>query len=451
MHRATSPRTIAKDVELPMLTANENDLLCRVEGAAPMGRLMRGHWLPICMAEEVAEPDGAPLRARLLGEDLVVFRDSDGRLGVVGEHCPHRRASLALGRNEESGLRCLYHGWKIDVDGNVVEMPSEPPASCLAAKVKHTAYRSEETGGFVWVWMGADAAPPFERPAWAPSPTTKVSIVKMLVNANWAQVLEGAIDSAHSSTLHATDMPPARVDGARATATVWPRPSTDKAPRLVVQSTEFGFRYAAIRRPIKDAATRDYIRVTLFVAPFTVLIPPNNQYNLSILNIPVDDTHTMFYFIAWSDRDDGGIDQDAWRTFCGALPGVDLDAHFRHRRNRDNGYLQDRLAMQAGDFTGMRGIPVQDLAMWETMGAIADRSAERLGASDVAIVEFRKLMVDAVRRHANGEPVIGAPGRRPPYVTLQSFEGIVPKGSDWTTLGAAANGSVLATETMPNG
>jgi len=218
-----------------------------------------------------------------------------------------------------------------------------------------------------------------------------------------------------------------------------------------VQPTEFGFRYAAIRRPIKDAATRDYIRVTLFVAPFTVLIPPNNQYNLSILNIPVDDTHTMFYFIAWSDRDDGGIDQDAWRTFCGALPGVDLDAHFRHRRNRDNGYLQDRLAMQAGDFTGMRGIPVQDLAMWETMGAIADRSAERLGASDVAIVEFRKLMVDAVRRHANGEPVIGAPGRRPPYVTLQSFEGIVPKGSDWTTLGAAANGSVLATETMPNG
>ena len=178
MHRATSPRTIAKDVELPMLTANENDLLCRVEGAAPMGRLMRGHWLPICMAEEVAEPDGAPLRARLLGEDLVVFRDSDGRLGVVGEHCPHRRASLALGRNEESGLRCLYHGWKIDVDGNVVEMPSEPPASCLAAKVKHTAYRSEETGGFVWVWMGADAAPPFERPAWAPSPTTKISIVR---------------------------------------------------------------------------------------------------------------------------------------------------------------------------------------------------------------------------------------------------------------------------------
>ncbi|HWD15792.1 MAG TPA: Rieske 2Fe-2S domain-containing protein, partial [Casimicrobiaceae bacterium] len=111
-----------------MLNADENDLLCRVEGDAPMGRLMRAHWLPICMSEEVADADGTPVRARLLGQDLVVFRDSDGRLGILGEHCPHRRASLALGRNEESGLRCLYHGWKIDVDGNVVEMPSEPAA-----------------------------------------------------------------------------------------------------------------------------------------------------------------------------------------------------------------------------------------------------------------------------------------------------------------------------------
>ena len=417
-----------------MLTAEENDLLCRVEGDAPMGHLIRTHWLPICMSEEVSEPDGTPVRARLLGEDLVVFRDSDGRLGVVGEHCPHRRASLALGRNEESGLRCLYHGWKIDVDGNVVEMPSEPAASCLAAKVKHTAYRSQEAGGFAWVYMGRGEPPPFEPPAWAPSPATRTSIVKMRIDANWAQVLEGAIDSAHSSTLHATDMPPARVDGAKATATVWPRPSTDKAPRLSVQQTDFGFRYAAIRRPIKDAATHDYVRVTLFVAPFTVLIPPNNLYNLSILNVPVDDTHTMFYFIAWSDRDGGGIDQEAWRKFCGAQPGVDLDANYRHRRNRDNGYLQDRQAMKLGDFTGMRGIPTQDMAMWETMGPIADRAAERLGASDLAIVEFRRRMVDAVRRHAAGEPAIGTAGRRPPYVTLQSFEGIVAKGVDWRML-----------------
>jgi phthalate 4,5-dioxygenase oxygenase subunit len=417
-----------------MLTAEENDLLCRVESAAPMGRLMRAHWIPICMSEEVTEPDGAPVRACLLGEDLVVFRDSDGRLGVVGEHCPHRRASLALGRNEESGLRCLYHGWKIDVDGNVVEMPSEPAASCLAAKVRHTAYRSVEAGGFVWTFMGDGEPPAFEPPAWAPSPGTRISIVKMRIDANWAQVLEGAIDSAHSSTLHSTDMPPARVDGARATANVWPRPSTDRAPRLVVQPTDFGFRYAAIRRPIKDAATHDYVRVTLFVAPFSVLIPPNDVYNLSILNIPLDDTHTMFYFVAWSDAKRPGIDQEAWRKFCGAQPGVDVDLRYRHVRNRDNGYRQDRQAMRLGDFTGIRGIPTQDMAMWETMGPIADRTRERLGASDVAIVEFRRIMIDAARRHAAGEPAIGTPGRRPPYVTLRSFEGIVTKDRDWRML-----------------
>src|SRR5947209_5210876 len=195
-----------------MMTAEENDLLCRVEGDAPMGALMRRHWIPACMSEEVAASDGPPVRVRLLGEDLVAFRDSDGRLGVVGEHCPHRRASLALGRNEESGLRCLYHGWKIDVEGNVVEMPSEPATSCLAAKVRHTAYPSQEAGGFVWVYMGNDAPPLFEPPAWAPPGQSRISIVKMRIDANWAQVLEGAIDSAHSSTLHATDMPPARVE-----------------------------------------------------------------------------------------------------------------------------------------------------------------------------------------------------------------------------------------------
>src|SRR5271154_7151285 len=137
-----------------MLTAEENDLLSRVEGDAPMGRIMRSHWLPICMAEEVAESDGTPVRARLLGEDLVVFRDSAGRLGVLDEHCPHRRASLAFGRNEECGLRCLYHGWKSDVDGNILDMASEPEGSRLKSTMKHKSYPVCEGGGFVWTYMG---------------------------------------------------------------------------------------------------------------------------------------------------------------------------------------------------------------------------------------------------------------------------------------------------------
>jgi phthalate 4,5-dioxygenase len=420
-----------------VLTAQENDMLCRVEGAAPMGQLFRRHWIPICLSEEVAESDGTPVHAKVLGEDLVVFRDSEGRLGVLDAHCPHRRASLVLGRNEDGGIRCLYHGWKMDVHGNVLEMASEPAASELCSKVKHLAYPTEEAGGFVWAWMGPkEEMRPFERPAFSPTPATRVSIVKVVVDANWAQILEGAIDSAHSSSLHSTDMPPARVDGAKATDKAWPRPSTDKAPRLQLQQTPFGFRYAAIRRPIMNSATHDYVRVSLFVAPFTVLIPPNNLYNLANLNVPRDDTSTTFYFVAWSDTGPG-IDVEAWRKFCGAQPGIDLDERWRKKRTWDNFYLQDRAAMKLGDFTGIRGIPMQDMAMWETMGPIADRSRERLGASDLAIVEFRRIMVEAARRCAEGGPAIGTVEPRVPSAKLRSFEGIVPKTADWRTLGVA--------------
>jgi phthalate 4,5-dioxygenase len=423
-----------------MLTAEENDLLCRVEGDAPMGHLMRRHWIPACLSEEMAEPDGAPMRLRLLGEDLVAFRDSDGRLGILDEHCPHRRASLALGRNEECGLRCLYHGWKMDVDGNVLEMASEPAESGLAAKVKHKAYPAREAGGFVWAYMGpADEVPEFEPPAFAPVPDAKVSIVKIVVECNWAQVLEGQIDSAHSSTLHSSDMRPARVDGAKATDSAWLRPSTDKAPRLQFEKTGFGFRYAAIRRPIVNAGTHDYVRTTVYIAPFTALIPPNNAYNVASVIVPIDDTATMFHFLAWTAGDKPGIDQEAWRKFNVAQVGIDLDAQFRNVRTRANTYRQDRNAMKLGDFTGIRGIPNQDIAMWESMGPIADRSKERLGASDLAVVEFRRLMVEAARKMRNGGPALGTTAPRTAHAALSSFEGIVPKGADWRTLGVAAS------------
>jgi phthalate 4,5-dioxygenase oxygenase subunit len=285
--------------------------------------------------------------------------------------------------------------------------------------------------------------PAFEPPAFAPRRETRVSAVKVQVDCNWAQILEGAIDSAHSSSLHSTDMPPARVDGAKATETVWPRPSTDKAPRLQLQHTPFGFHYAAIRRPIMNSATHDYIRVSLFLAPFTVLIPPNDMYNLANVNVPRDDTHTTFYFIAWSDTGPG-IDSASWRKFCGAEVGVDLDQRYRKRRNRDNDFLQDREAMRAGDWTGIRGIPMQDMAMWETMGPIADRGRERLGASDLAIVEFRRIMIEAVKQFAAANPAIGTTEPRLPRAKLRSFEGIVPKGTDWRTLNVSPEERALA-------
>jgi phthalate 4,5-dioxygenase len=419
-----------------MLTTEENDLLCRVEGKAAMGRLMRQHWLPACMSEEVVERDGTPVRSRLLGEDLVVFRDTEGKLGILGEHCPHRRASLAFGRNEEGGLRCLYHGWKFDVEGKVLDMACEPPGSRIGDRLQHKSYPAREGGGFVWVYMGAlEAMPEFEPPSWAPTPDTKISIVKMHVQCNWAQVLEGAINSAHSSSLHSSVMPSMAVEGAQARGTVWPRPSTDKAPRIQYQLTNFGFRYAAIRKPILNAESHDYVRITLFVAPFTVLIPPNDQYKLAQMLIPIDDENTMFYWVAWDETK--GIAQDEWRAFCGATVGVDLDRNYRKIRTLDNMFLQDREAMKHGDFTGIAGIPAQDMAMWESMGTITDRTEDYLSASDVAVVQFRRQMVKAVRDVEQGGKAIGTTEPHIPHVKLASFEGIVPKTTSWRTLGVA--------------
>jgi phthalate 4,5-dioxygenase len=418
-----------------MLTRQENELLCRVDGGAPMGGLMRRHWMPVCLIEEVSEPDGTPVKARLFGEDLVVFRDTKGRVGVLDEYCPHRRASLVLGRNEDCGLRCLYHGWKVDVEGAVLEMASEPAASGLAAKVKHRAYPTHEWGGLVWAYLGPrESMPSFLPPAWAPTADTRVSIGKAVIPCNWAQILEGAIDSAHSSSLHSSDMVPARVDGAKATDTNWLRPSTDKAPRLQVQGTSYGFRYAALRKPISNAATHDYVRSTVFVAPTTVLIPPNDLYNVANVNVPVDDTHTAFYFIAWG-HPSTTPDAETWRTFLCVRRGADLDSNYVPLRTVDNRFWQDRAAMKSGNFTGITGFPNQDIAMWTTMGPIADRSRDRLGASDLAIVEFRRRMLDAVRAFQAGAPPIGT-GELSIPADVCAYQAIVPKSVDWRTYAA---------------
>ena len=421
-----------------MLTPEENDLLCRVEGNAPMGQLMRRHWIPALLTEEVLLADGDPVPVRLFGEDLVAFRDTDGTVGLMDRYCPHRRASLEFGRNEDGGLRCLYHGWKVNVLGDVVEMPSEPPGACAAMKLKHKTYPTHEHGGFVWAYMGPpETMPEFQPPPFAPTADTKVSIVKIKLDCNWAQILEGAIDSAHSSSLHSSDITPARVDGTRPTGTTFARPSTDKAPRIQVQTTDYGFKYAAIRRPIQNAETLEYVRMTVYVAPFTALIPPNSQYNSCNVNVPIDDTHTMFHFISWS-LDNGAVDQEQYRKLLGAQIGIDIDKRYSKIGTPENRHLQDRQAMKLGNFTGIRGFPNQDIAMWETMGPIADRSIERLGASDQAIVAFRLLMVDAARRLSEGAPALGSAGTSNiPQATIHSFEGIRPKGAEWRHLDRA--------------
>jgi phthalate 4,5-dioxygenase len=420
-----------------MLTAAENDLLCRVEGNAVMGQLMRRHWIPALLSEQVA-PDGAPLRVQLLGERLVAFRDSDGKVGLLGESCPHRKASLAFGRNENCGLRCLYHGWKFDTDGNILEMPSEPKSSALPDKVRHLSYPTREGGGFVWAYMGpSELMPEFEAPAWAPHAEARVVIAKVALPCNWAQIMEGQIDSAHSSTLHSSDMRPARGEAA-AKGDHWVRPSTDKNPRIQVQLTNYGMRYAAIRRPITNANTHDYVRITTFVAPFVALIPPNSSYNVASVITPRSDTSSYFHFIAWAEGDQVGIDADAWRKFCVLEVDKDVDQQFRPiKRHAHNDYLQDRELMKSDSFTGIAGIPNQDIAMWESMGPIADRTQERLGASDIAIVQFRRIMLEAVKSFQARGAVIGQTEPRLPQAKLRSYQGIVEKTVPWRMLGAS--------------
>ncbi|MEM9197384.1 MAG: Rieske 2Fe-2S domain-containing protein [Pseudomonadota bacterium] len=417
-----------------MLSRAENDILTKVGPGTPMGGLMRAHWTPVCLGEESVERDGPPLLIEALGERFVLFRDSDGALGLLDELCPHRKASLVLGRNEECGLRCLYHGWKFDVTGKVVAMSSEPDGSPLKDKVRARSYPVEEWGGFIWAWLGDPSAlRPFQRPAFAPSADQRTSILKIRVPANWAQITEGQIDSAHSSSLHSSDMVPARVEGAAADDTSWYRPSTDKSPRMQTQTTPYGFHYAAIRRPIKKAASQNYIRVTEYIAPYQSLIPPNSSYNVATVIVPIDDVSSMFHFIAWGDPKTTP-DTAAWRAFAHAMPGEDLDPlTWQTYGTMANRFRQSRARMADGNFTGIKGIPNQDIAMWVSMGARVDRSKDVLGASDLAIVEFRRLMVDAARLAMQGGPVLGTD---PEIVQAQiaSFEGVVSKEADWRDL-----------------
>lgn len=427
-----------------MLSKEDNDLLTRVEGGAGMGRLMRNYWLPACMSQELPEPDGDPVSVRMLGEDLVAFRDTAGRVGVMAELCPHRRASLLYGRNEESGLRCLYHGWKMDVHGTVVDMPAEPAREGVQRReVRHAAYPVRESHGLVWVYMGDPAqVPEFEPPAFANGTNPRISIAKMNLPCNWAQALEGAIDSAHASILHSSEILP-QGDTSRAGLAqthLLTRPSVDKAPRLEVQRTDYGLRYVALRKPIRDPETHEYARVATFIAPCTVLTPPNATYSAIQFVVPRDDTGCNFYFIAWTDdqTEGDGIDEAKWRERMGARLGTDLDEHYRPLRTPANRFLQDRQAMKAGSFSGVRGIANQDSMMWITMGPIADRSKERLGSSDAAVAQFRRVMVEAVKSYAAGGAAIGTGRSRLAHCRIRSFEGVIAKGTDWRTLGILA-------------
>jgi phthalate 4,5-dioxygenase oxygenase subunit len=426
-----------------MLTRKDNERLCRVEGDAPMGRMLRRYWLPALLSDELAA-DGPPKRVRLLGENLVAFRDSQGRVGLLDENCPHRGASLALARNENCALQCLYHGWKIDAGGHVLETPAEPEESNFAGKVRTLAYPAVERGGMIWTYLGPHGTePPLPDFEWMSAPPTHRLLLKVNSDCNWMQALEGVVDSSHSGFLHSSEVVPAEVDTTIRTAVRFERPSNDVRPKMDAETTPYGFRYAAIRRPLVNPEENVYVRVTLFVAPFHGLFPPPQGFSYMQTFMPVDDTHTMFYF-AQSSRDEA-IDEEARRRtlhIAGLRPGLDIDADFQRTRRRENDWLQDRNAMRGpgASFSGIYGVQNQDMAVQESMGPLYDRSKEHLGASDVAVIRLRRLLLDSLAEfEATGAAPIGL--REPfDYAALRSEERIIPKGLPWQSCFAASAG-----------
>ncbi|HEY0395122.1 MAG TPA: Rieske 2Fe-2S domain-containing protein [Candidatus Elarobacter sp.] len=419
-----------------MLSQAENLRLTKVVDA-PMGAMLRRYWVPACLGEEVAEAGGTPLRVRICGVPLVVFRDSAGRLGVLDEHCPHRLASLALGRNEEGGIRCVYHGWKFDVEGRCMEMPTEPEGYSFRDRMRTRSYPLREAGGLVWTYLGPpESEPPFPEYDWTKLPKEQVAIIKVGERVNYLQAVEGAIDSSHSWFLH------------RDTIWDWKKRSeisSDLSPKIEAQDEPYGFRYAAIRKPNANPEGEKYVRVTQFVAPFTALIPRplvRSEPAHAQIFVPVDDERTVFYGVFFS-QDGAPVDEDAQRRKHHVVPGADLDRNWFRLANADNWFLQDREAMKNGSYTGIKGFTNQDMACQESMGVVVDRTQEHLGTSDVAIIRMRRRMLEALRRFEAGEALLGHDAEIP-WARLRGDQAVIPVAEPWQNVGSYADGVTAA-------
>jgi phthalate 4,5-dioxygenase oxygenase subunit len=376
-----------------MMSAEENARLTQTDPGTFMGEYLRSFWIPCMVLTEVPDPDEAPVRLRLLKENLVVFRTTDGKVGVFDEHCPHRRASLFFGRNEECGIRCVYHGWKFDVDGNCVEMPSEPPESDYRRKVKARAYPSREAGGLLWVFMGDRSRlaemPDFE---WLDLPSSHLFASRWEQECNSIQAMEGELDASHVSFLHR------RLDQLDASKQALSGSyfQEDRSPRWHVKDTDYGFVAASQRNVEND---KSYWRLNQFLLPFyTMITPPPGAALMTRMWVPKDDTHC--WVIAVSFRKDRPLDEEevqAWRngenTHRRVIPGTTIPTE-----TRANDYRIDRAAQKSLTFTGIEGIRAQDAMVTESAGPVVDRSQEHLGTSDIAIVKMRRRLVAEARR-----------------------------------------------------
>jgi phenylpropionate dioxygenase-like ring-hydroxylating dioxygenase large terminal subunit len=383
-----------------MLTHDENLALTQIGPDKPMGRFMRRFWLPAAKTEQIAKPGGAPVRVRLLGENLVAFRDPEGKAALIGEFCPHRRASLVYGRNEVGGIRCLYHGWKMGCAGEVLEAPPEPPNSTFAKRLSHVAYPVREAGGLLWTCMGPrELEPPFPKFPWLDLPETHLLVVKMYQDTNYLQGVEGDLDPAHPNYLHRDfDLD----DKTSWSGVGWESMAalmTDGAPIIHCEETPYLMRVGAIRNT--DDPNVRYVRSTEWIAPFYCYIATGpTESRLFKAWHPIDD-HSCYTFYIHFDPD-RPIDPEAIYSNWGHRTSP---PDYKTGHSNENMHLQDRNRMERGNFSGIIGASIQDRAVQESMGSICDRTQEHLGTSDKAVIYYRRLLLRKLKEMDEGKPL----------------------------------------------
>jgi phthalate 4,5-dioxygenase oxygenase subunit len=407
-----------------MLKREENELVTRVGPGTPMGDTLRRYWMPALLASELPAPDSDPVRVRLLDEDLIGFRDTAGHVGVIQNNCPHRGASLFFGRNEEQGIRCVYHGWKFDVGGQCVDMPNEPAESDFKHKVRATAYPTAERGGLIWAYLGPpDKQPPLPNLEWMRAPAGHSWVSKTFEECNYLQAMEGGLDTSHSSFLH-RNLDPEGLANPRARST---------APRLEVLNTDYGYMYASIR-PLPDEA-KNFVRVYHYVMPFYQLRAggrPNHVGNTDgHMWVPIDDVTCWAYNFHCAT--DNPIAYAEWQRMEHQMGrGVAEDyiaGTFKLKANASNDYFLSRLRQQTVNYTGIEGTNTQDFAVQESMGPIYDRTQEHLASADTAIIQMRRLLLDAVRDVADGRDPLGSHGEGENVRPAQMY---LPEDATWT-------------------
>jgi phthalate 4,5-dioxygenase len=429
------------------MQTEELELLTKTGHGTPMGNLLRRFWIPALLSSELSAPNCDPVPVRLLGERLIAWRDENGRIGVFDEFCPHRCASLTLGRAEGDGLRCIYHGWKFAIDGTILETPN-CARSGVREKLRATVFPSAEAGDIVWVYLGPkDKQPPLPDYAFMHQPAERRDVSRSILNVNWLQSLEGHLDSSHAGILHKDSYPFSKKTNPEYTGLFrdGTAPFTeDDTPVLKVEDTTFGFQVAAIRNAEQAGQPVKYARVHAFALPFMCVVPPRAH----TFEVPIDDEHVSLVTVFWDPATP--IDRDATRSAYGADGMYSWNPTRTVRRFQGdfgNRWYQDRSQMRAGaSFSGVNGFLSEDFSVITSMGPIVDRRKEHLIEQDVAVVRMRRQLLKAATDLQKGiDPTIPT---AEDTARIQAGDGVLQDGQSWQELvpgnqparAAAANG-----------